>query len=329
MFDRREVLDLRPHLERRYPLKRSAHYDDGFADAVTDWFLSYDLLPGESERATLRRTNFSYVAGVCWPTADRRRLFDLACLTMALNVRDHEFDAYHRGRVEALTSPFLADLENGFTTRTDRRWSPVFADIRHRFHAYLPERSLRRLDHAIAEYLHGCITYDRNLLQRGRPRDTEQYLRWRHTTVGQHIDHRMIEISLGIDLPDHVLDDPRVRALCDLDVRRTILAQDILSVKKELLDHEQENIVAVIALSRHCPLRDALDHATILYRQNMDLFDHIHRALAGSRTCGHDRTRRWLDALDDFHAGLLDWSTGSSRYTLLPESTWSTPDMIV
>ncbi len=329
MFDEHDIKALSPALPRRYPLKRSVHYDEDFARAVNDWFLSYDLLPDDAQRHALHATNFPYVTAVCWPACDRTCLFDLACLTVALNVRDHEFDTHHRGHVEQLTRNFLSDISSDCTRCTDQRWGPVFADIWHRLRTHLSPTLLARLGDTIADYLRGCVDYDRNVTTRGQPRSLEEYMTWRERTIGQAIDHRMIEISVDIDLPEHARAHPLVRHLTRIDIRRTILAQDILSVKKELLDGEQENAVAVIATTQHCPLDEALDRARAHYETEMSRFDQAHRELLNSDPGQRADLRRWTTGLNDFHAGLLEWSTGSARYTLSQTSTWSNPDMII
>jgi hypothetical protein len=328
MIDDRQINALRPTLHRRYPLKRSASYDKDFARAVHNWFLSYNLLPDEAQRHALEITNFPYVTAVCWPACDRTRLFDLACLTVALNVLDHELDT-HRGRVHELARDLLDDLGSGCSRCSDRRWGPVFADIWRRLEIHLSPAFMTRFGATIAEHLHGCVNYDRYLRTHGQPRDVTHYMALRTRTVGQAIDHRMVEISLDVDLPRHITNHPLVQRLCSIDIRRTVLAQDILSAVKELLDGEQENIVAVIAMTQRCTLPHAMDRASAAYVDEMDRFDQAHKQLLTSNLGQDEQLRRWTAGLNDFHAGLLDWSSGSPRYTLGNTSTWSRPDMII
>ena len=205
----------------------------------------------------------------------------------------------------------------------------MFADVWRRLERYLSDTFMNKFADTITGYLEGCVAYDRNLLARGEPRDVAEYLEWRRRTVGQYIDHRMVEISLGIDLAEDILTDPLLRRLRQTDVDRTILAQDILSIRKELTDHEHENIVVVLALSEDCTISEALRRANGLYLGAMDHFDETHEKVLASHLGQHDHVRRWITALNDFHAGLLEWSMGSVRYTLQASNTWNTPDMVI
>jgi hypothetical protein len=328
-FDPDEVAALRPRLTRRYRLKRSIHYTDELARRVDDWFLSYGLLQRPEEQRVFRETNHAYLTAVCWPAAAEGALFDLARLSAALIVRDHEFDSDRHGKGVELTRASLLDMRSQYATRTEPRWAPMFADIWHRFVTYLPIDFMARFADAIAGYLEDCLTYNQMLHHGYQPGGVEEYFHHRRRTIGHAIDQHMAEISLGIQLQPDTLAHPLMQRLHQLDIRRTIAAQDILSARKEFASGEQENLLAVIALSQGCPLSDALHQATAIYQHEMDRYDQAHRDLLASPLARRQDVPAYATALTDLHAGLVEWSTGSVCYTLEEFSRWNPPDALI
>src|SRR5262249_17451369 len=160
----------------------------------------------------VRATDYPYLAAVCWPASDRRRLWDIAALACALTERDSEFDAERYGASLAKLRASAIDTRAHYASVTEPRWGPLFADIWHRFAEHVSARQMARFGEVIAAFLDGCVTYDERLMTHGAFTSVEDYLEARYLPLGQLPDHTMVEVSLGIDISD-VLDEPALAAV--------------------------------------------------------------------------------------------------------------------
>lgn len=105
-------------------------------------------------------------------------------------------------------------------------------------------------------------------------------------------------------------------------IDHTILAQDLLSYRKEVADGEaSNNVVHRIAHDVGCGVPDAVANAHETYRHSLARFalacDDVVAAQFG------EDVDRYIQALKDFTAGLLEWTTRSARYTRDPSTEWS------
>jgi hypothetical protein len=322
MYGPDELRDLEiPRLTCPYPLWKSPHCD-GIRDRFHEWFLSYAPFEGERRKKKVRATDYPYLAAVCWPASDRRRLWDIAALAGAFTERDSEYDAQRYGASRGKLSASAADVRAHFTTVTEPRWGPLFTDIWCRLAEHVPAPQLARFAEVTAAFLDGCIAYDEMLVRDGLFTHVEEYLDARYVPLGQLIDHMMVEISLGIDLGG-VLAEPALQAVVRADVERVAVYQDILSLRKDLAEGEDaENIVLVIARSRNCPLPAAMAAACAVYDEKMARFDHLADRLAATPLGRRPDVRLFVAALRNFTAGLIEWTLYSARYTLRDASPW-------
>lgn len=324
---------IRPRLRSRHPLRRSAHYSRDLADRVDEWFLSWGLLGDAKQRSVFRHTDHTYLAAVCWPACDADTLYDLARLAAALMARDHEIDTAPPAHGVHMARTFLAEVRAGYdlnsATHTDPRWAPVFGELWHNLSARCSPRYMDRLATALTDFLTGCVSYRRHSTAAHQDSDLAAYFSTRRVTVAQRVDHLLIEASLGTELDDDVLADPLTNHLLRLDVDRTILIQDILSAPRELAEGERENIVAVLAAAHGWPAPRALDEATAFYEDLTDAYQQAHAALLDSPTGRNPNVRAFAAALNDFSAGLIEWTSHSVRYTRAETSNWNRPDEVV
>ena len=310
-----------PQLSCTYPMRKSPHYD-AIKDEFHEWFLSYVPFEDARRKNKVRATDYPYLAAVCWPASDRRRLWDIASLAGAFTERDGEYDSKRYGASLAQLRASAADTRARYVAVTDRRWGPLFTDIWQSFAEYVSAPQMARFAEVMATFLDGCIAFDERLMTDGAFTDVEDYLDARYLPLGQLIDHVMVEISLGIDLGE-VLDEPALQAVVQADVERVAVYQDILSLRKDLSEGEDaENIVLVIARSRGCPLPEAIAEAIRVHDEKMARFDHLAERLAATSLGKQREVCLFVEGLRNFTAGLVEWTLYSARYTLEDNSRW-------
>jgi hypothetical protein len=313
-----------PQLTCPYPMRKSPHYDATLKDEFDAWILSSSpFFEDERWRRKVRAIDYPYLVSVCWPASDRRRLWDIAALATALNERDDEYDAERYGASLASLRASAIDARAHYAAVTEPRWGPLFADIWHSFAEYVSAPQMVRFTEVVATFLDGCIAYDERLIAYGAFTCVEDYLEARYLPLGQLIDHVLVELSLGIDISE-VLDEPALQAVVRADVERVAVCQDILSLRKEIAGGEDAgNIVLVIARSRSCPLPSALAEACRLYEEKTVRFDHLAGELAATSLGRKQEVRLFVEGLQSFMSGLIEWTLHSARYTLEEASRWA------
>ncbi|WP_157253807.1 terpene synthase family protein [Nonomuraea typhae] len=117
---------------------------------------------------------------------------------------------------------------------------------------------------------------DDYLAVHGEFTDITDYMDIRYHSIGQRMDHRYTEISLGIDLSG-IIDEPPLRAIVDSEMRRTIVSKDVLSLYKDLGPggDQTENLVTLIARTRSCSLAEALATASEMFAAEVRHFDRL------------------------------------------------------
>jgi hypothetical protein len=308
-------------------LKVCPHYGEIWQEWHA-WFLSTGRFPAAEQRQRVTATDYPYLGAASWPACDQRRLWDITCLSALLIESDDDYDANRAGYGDVrfrqqLLQATAADFRMADVERLEPRWGPLFAQTWRSLSEYVQPRVLRRLAEQCARYVEGCAAVDGYLATHGEFINVPDYLDIRYYTVGQLIDHVFVEISLGIDLGD-VIDDPVMTAIIDSDIRRTIISQDFLSLRKELsADGGQvENLVVVLARSKHCPLTEALAIATDLYAAENQVFDRLAEQITRTPLGRLPEVVAFIHGLNDFAAGYMDWTAGSGRYTLRDTCPW-------
>ncbi|MFS8104412.1 terpene synthase family protein [Lentzea alba] len=249
------------------------------------------------ERRSFAAKDYPYLASIAFPACNERLLGEFAGICATMTERDDDW----------------AD-----------HWNPLIADIWARLASHTDPRQMSRLTAAVSAYREGCAAHARKLIQGDIPRDVGTYLISRYLTIGQLIDHVLIEISLGIDVSDS-LSDPLMAELVRCDVERVIACQDVLSFPKEHNDGDDENLVRVIATETGCSLNDAVTQACVFFKDANARTDRAADAVLASPLGRRKDIRQFIRALNDFVAGLIEWTSCSSRYTGRTTSVWATP----
>lgn len=284
-----------PDVDRSYPVRQSTQYVT-VAARFHEWFSATELYKTEREFMSFEAKDYPYLASIAWPACDERLLWEFTALAATMTERDDDWAAH---------------------------WEPLVAEVWRRLAEHVPPRQMSRLTEAVSTYRAGCSRHEQELIQGYIPQDIGDYLSSRHHTVGQLIDHVLVEISLGIDVSD-TLSHPLMDEMVRRDIDRVIACQDLLSARKELRDGDQENLVWVIATTTGCSVQDAVALACLFLKEAMSNFDDAAAEVLRSPLGSRRDVRQFIKGLNDFVAGLIEWTSCSSRYTLRARSHWTT-----
>jgi hypothetical protein len=185
---------------------------------------------------------------------------------------------------------------------------------------------MRRNAEDHANYIEGCGAIDDYLTIHGEFTDVKTYMDMRYFSLGQRMDHRFTEISLGIDLTD-VIEKPLMKAIVDSEMRRTIISQDVLSLYKDLGPggDQLENIVTLIAWRDNSTLAEALSVASTMFDAEVRVFEELTEQIAASPLGRRADVMAFIRGVNDFAAGYMDWTIKSGRYTLADTCPWWGP----
>lgn len=285
-----------PVLDRSYPVRQSPHYRDVLT-SFHRWMEAHGPYRTTGAHASFVAKDYVYLASIAFPACDERLLWEFAGICATMSEQDDDW----------------AD-----------HWEPLIGEIWSRLASHVSPRQMSRLALAVSAYREGCAAYARRLIQGDIPQDIGTYLQSRYLTIGQLIDHVLIEISLGVDLADTVA-DPLMAELIRCDVERVIACQDVLSLHKELHAGEHENLVHVIAAEQDCSLAEAVTQACVFFKDANARTDRAADAVLASPLGRRRDVRQFVRGLNDFVAGLIEWTSCSTRYTLGERSEWITP----
>ncbi|MEV6237245.1 terpene synthase family protein [Lentzea sp. NPDC051838] len=285
-----------PVLDRTYPVRQSPHYSATATD-FHRWMAAKGPYRTPAALASFAAKDYVYLASIAFPACNERLLWEFSGVCATMSEQDDDW----------------AD-----------HWDPLIAEIWTRLASHIDPRQMSRLTDAVSAYKAGTEEYERKLIQGDIPQDVGSYLQSRYLTIGQLIDHVLIEISLGIDVSDS-LSDPLMAELVRCDVERVIACQDVLSLHKELHAGEHENLVHVIAAETGCGRTEAVAQACVFFKDANARTDRAADAVLASPLGRRRDIRQFVRGLNDFVAGLIEWTSCSTRYTLADTSEWITP----
>jgi hypothetical protein len=330
MFDRKDV----PQgvaLNCPYPLRVCPHYEEIWQE-WHEWFLSTGRFPTAERRRRVVATDYPRLGAAAWPACDSRRLWDITTIC-ALNIEmDDDYDANRSGFGDTemrlrMQRAQAAEFRSGnIVGDLEPRWGPIFAEVWRSFSEYTQPGLMRRNAEDHANYIEGCGAIDEYLTKHGAFTDVKTYMDMRYFSLGQRMDHRFTEISLGIDLSD-VIEEPLMKAIVDSEMRRTIISQDVLSLLKDLGPggDQLENIVTLIARRDNSTLAEALAVASKMFDAEVRVFDELTEQIASTPLGQRPDVMAFIRGVNDFAAGYMDWTVKSGRYTLADTCPWWGP----
>ncbi|MFC3996970.1 hypothetical protein ACFOVU_13650 [Nocardiopsis sediminis] len=265
----------------------------------------------QADEPRIIAADYVQCAALCWPACGPAALWDFSAISLTFVERDDVIDADGDHDVLGMLKACIADAESGFTSTNEELFGPLMKLVWDRLRGYVPPAQLDRLTSAVLDYFHGCLETAERRTAAETYDDLDAYLRARRRTIGQAIDHVLIEISLGIDLSTE-LDRPLLKALHTCDIDRVVLLQDLQSLHKEILAGEgEENAVSVIARSRDITTIEAAKLTIELFQatveRHCELSDRLIEETGGGIS-------PYVNGMNRFAAGLISWNARSPRY---------------
>ncbi|KAF4598949.1 terpene cyclase [Pleurotus pulmonarius] len=255
------------------------------------------------------------LANVVHPHADNEELNIICDFFNLLMAADDLTDSQGARNAQMTCDVFLGSLRHP-STPSSSNFSRAVADFAKRY-------KLRASPSAHARFMKHIESYLNAVASQATLRDSqvtpalEPFVIQRRENCSMKACYDLIELELGIDLPDKIYDDPEFLVAYEAAVDLAWLGNDIYSFFKEA-GHGQGgyNVITVYMAQFRMDMQEAFDHAGAEFRR---IWDRFQAAKASMPSFGeeHDNdVRRFVEGLELWVILMLSgsWSFESRRY---------------
>ncbi|TBU50447.1 terpenoid synthase [Dichomitus squalens] len=295
----------------QYPLRTNVHCAS-VARASEDWLLK-DANFTAKRQAAFRRLHAGELTAMCYPNADATRLRDVADFLNFLFTLDDWSDEFSDQDTVGLAGNVMGAFWDpvGFTTQ--KAAGKLAKSFSGRFRRTAGPGCTRRFIETMDLFFRAVAQQARDRA-RGDVPSLEEYIALRMDTSGCKPCFALIEYAAGIDLPDEVMAHPAIRALEEAANSHISWSNDIFSYDVEQARGDTHNMVEVVMHRHDFSLQAAVDYVGDLTNASIARFESIRRSLP----CWGEKIDKdvtlYVQGLQDWMVGALQWSFDSARY---------------
>ncbi|KAI2464559.1 Presilphiperfolan-8-beta-ol synthase [Annulohypoxylon bovei var. microspora] len=266
------------------------------------------------------KIDYAYLASMWAPTCDEEGLRTIVDWMHWASYFDDQFDEGHLSRDLSAAREEI-QIAVGIMEETQLWYLPEENPIRYIFQTTwgrMRKRSSQDLQHHSKEmhkrFFDGLIeqvkaTEDQQTLALS----VEEYLHMRRGTIGVYPGISLIEYAEGIRLPLDIIEHPSVQECMRVSVDLALLANDILSYKKDIALGVDQNII-ILLMNQGLSAQLALDRIGSMLSE---CYKRYYIALANMSVWGEKMDRevlRLVEACRNAALGNLHWSFKTGRY---------------
>ncbi|SDR30970.1 terpene synthase family protein [Thermostaphylospora chromogena] len=312
-----------PELHIPFP-SRLNPFEAEAAARTTAWAREFGLIKEEKEAARFAGESYARLVARLYPEASLTDLVLAADLNSWFHVFDDQFELAEVGRDpelarrlaehadslmkgEPLTSragpvlTALADLRDRLRYRAGDTWWERFADHMRQ----CLDAALWEVDNRARETVPDPVTYvDRKLLIAYVPPSFD-----------------IIELVEHVELPNAIRHSPEYQTLLHEAGHVVVCTNDVVGLRRELLQGEFHNLVIVLRHAMGCTLQEATDQVATTIEERVGRYLEAKTALEERMdrlgVTGPERSavRRCVTGLEDWMRGYLDWALETRRFT--------------
>lgn len=288
--------------------------DTDALDRVTlQWLDRFGVIRDTADQRTLLRIQPGKLAAYAFGYTDAARVQLCSDLIAWLFAFDDRFaDGLCRFDPEALArkhreyDPVL-DLE---AIVVDEPFAASLQELYGRFLEHAPARWLRRLSASIRRYFRGC-ELETGFRDSGKTPTLEQYLGYRHGSIGVYPMLDLIELAQQAILPDALATSHLVEEGRRLSNLTLAVTNDLFSSRKESLEDESFNTVLVVARAEGLDFDAALARGVQVHDQLLQSYLDLEKRLLADAT---PALKKLLEGIHVWFDGNRRWSSECPRY---------------
>ncbi|KAI1206482.1 Presilphiperfolan-8-beta-ol synthase [Annulohypoxylon truncatum] len=266
------------------------------------------------------KTDYAYLASMWAPTCDEEALRTIVDWMHWASYFDDQFDEGHLSK-DLLAAREEIGIAIEIMEGTQKQYVPEESPIRYIFQTAwerIRKRSSGELQQHSKEmhkrFFDGLIEQVRATeSQKTLALSIEEYLHLRRGTIGIYPGISLIEYAQGIELPLNILKHPSLQECMCVSADLALLANDILSYKKDIAMGVDQNII-ILLMNQGLSAQQALNRISDMINE---CYKRYYVALANMPIWGEKTDRsvlRFVEACRDAALGNLHWSFKTGRY---------------
>ena len=285
------------------------------------WIDRFELYGGAEQRERLIGTRAAEIYARALPTADPRRVADVAKWLYWGFATDDLY--YDNGPTSRRAADFLAlgaplvrlSEEPRAAFAFELPYNDALRDLTRAVLRHATSAQQIEWAHTARAWFFG-MAWDVANAERGVPPSLNEYLAMRMHTGGLASWTTTLNIANGIELAPAQVASGAVRALVEAWSTFCLLLNDLMSFAKETRNGDSSsNVVTVVAHEHGCAPHEAIAEAHAICDRIATLFLALRaRLLAEAEVRRDDAMRRFLASLAHTWRGILDWGFRAPRY---------------
>jgi len=287
--------------------------------AIDSWEQCFTTTNGIHEKS--RVGNFGLLAKCFYPDAGEEEIAVMGCYLAWIFEWDDRFDIkpepFDMQQVQDETKRNLAYLLTNQPAQKPADLSPInasFSGIAAKIVAKCSAESCKRLLRDLEEYVDGVV--GRNEVEDGCVPTVAEHYATRRLAVGVRPTTELIEYCYGLDIPSRIMQHDSIQEILQRTTEIVMIANDIVSLSRELAADHVDNIVCVLAYHDGISAQEAMDQATRFIREAHTAFEAAERRLpvpTGDPKVDED-VRKFVLGCKDVCTGNISWSYNTGRY---------------
>ncbi|KPL88812.1 terpene synthase family protein [Herpetosiphon geysericola] len=301
------------------PFPAAIHPDALAIQASTQaWADSFGLLDDLETRISFNQRGYGTLMARAYPNALAERMPTIADWSTSLFLLDDQLDRFGRDHdasaMAILLQRLMKVLKGSPAKRHDLPIVQAMGDVTNRLVQGSPEAWQHFFFDSLRKSF-AAVQWEANNRAQGYIPTQKTYAMQRLYTSGTYLCLALIEFGNNEFLHPQVRLHPMVRRLCEYVNRVVFYSNDIISLRKELLAGDWQNLVYLIHAQHQLPIGEALNYVARLHNDTINQFTRERMMLdkLAPEICS-PTLYRFVDGLATWMRANHDWSTMTSRY---------------
>lgn len=309
------ILDMDPTLTRAYEDHQHADGEE-IQKSTLEWIERFQVVndknPVTRKKLLMKiaAARFGIFIGKCHPMSRTDIVATTALYATWLFIYDDMIEK-KTAEIESLHARTLAVLKGSGVAEADSGLMKGLHEIVERIEQLNPSMVWKeRFFNENASYCRYSQKEGVNRLQKRIPTLAE-YLVERPEFSGTKIMFALIELVLGITIPEETFKSPLIQRILLLAANAVNWENDMLSAKKECLDEDVHNLIFVLQQEYGYSIEEAYAEARRMFDNNLN---ELHACVEEAFTMGGD-VQKYVAGIMGWLAGHHYWAKASPRYS--------------
>lgn len=303
------ILDMDPTLTKVYG---DYHHPDeeSIQTSTLKWIHRFKVVTDSDLLKKIAASRFGIFIGKCHPGGLKDIVTTVAHYATWLFIYDDMIEKKTE-EIESLHERTLSVLKGSGVTKTDSGLMKGLHEVVERIDLLNPSKAWK--DRFFNENRSYCINSLKEGFNRTRNRipTLAEYLVERPEFSGTKIMFALIELVLGITIPEATFNSPLIQKILLLAANAVNWENDMLSAEKECREGDVHNLIFVLQQEFGYTIEEAFAHARRMFDRNLE---ELHSLVQEAVSIGGD-VQKYVEGIMGWLAGHHYWAKASPRYS--------------